>query len=166
MLWNLKTLAVSAITITTLVAGTAWYSFSRGEQYGMSKIQALWDGQKLATQMEQAEQQMKARQQEQALQAAVNRIKQEKHREAVRLVNDYAAVVVSLQDRADRPSDGGVPEDSAVGTGHPGRCTGAELYLSDSRFLAREAVRADQLRLALKACLAHTTEIERQLNGE
>jgi hypothetical protein len=165
-MWNLKTLAVFVTLTTTLVAGTAWFSFSRGEQYGMSKIQALWDGQRLATQMEQAEQQMKARQQEQALQAAVNRIKQEKHREAVKLANDYAAVVVSLQDRADRPSDGGVPEDSAVGIGHPGRCTGAELYLSDSRFLAREAVRADQLRLALKACLAHSAEVERQLNGK
>jgi len=164
MIWNLKLLAAFAIATTTLLAGTAWYSYSRGEQSGMSKIQALWDGQRLATLTKQDEELRKARQTEQALQATINRIRQEKHREAVKLANDYAAVIGSLHDRADRPSDGGLPEDSAVGAGHPGRCTGAELYLSDSRFLAGEAVRADQLRVALKACIAHATEVERELN--
>jgi hypothetical protein len=164
MIWNLKLLAVTATATVISLAGTALYSYKKGEAMGRRQVEIEWQEAMRLQANAEAEEVMKAQQRAEALQALLAKQRKEHQRESVRLVNDYAAVVVSLQDRADRPSDGGVPEDSAVGVGHPGRCTGAELYLSDSRFLAGEAVRADQLRLALKACLAHSAEVERQLN--
>jgi hypothetical protein len=163
MLWNLKTLAVSAIAITTLAAGTAWYSFSKGSQYGMSQIQTQWDAERAAILAAQAEEQMKARQTEQALQATINRIRQEKTREATRLANDYAAVVVSLRDRPEaRANSGGVPESAGSGTG----CTGQGLARPDAEFLARYASDAGRLQLALQACQVAYDSVRRSLNGE
>ena len=152
-MWNLKLLAASAIATTTLLAGTAWYSYSSGRQSGMSAIQMKWDAERAATLAAQAEELMKARQQEQALQSAMNRLKQEKHREATRLANDYAAVINSLHDRAPRPDSGSVPE-AAGPRDDPAGCTGAQLYREDAAVLAGLARDADELRIALKQCQA------------
>jgi hypothetical protein len=107
---------------------------------------------------------MKARQTEQALRAAADRIRKEKQREAIKLAADYAAVIDSLHDREDRPSGDGLPEGSGAGTGPAGGCTGAQLYKPDAAVLVGIARDADQLRLALKACVAHAAEVERELN--
>jgi hypothetical protein len=155
-MWNLKLIALIATPI--LLVGSAWFGHSRGTQYGMSVVQSQWDAERMATQAAQAEELMKARQTEQALQALVNRTRQEKTREATRLANDYAAVINSLHDRAARPDPGGVPE--AAGTGDaPSGCTGAQLYREDAAVLAGLARDADQLRLALKQCQAVYTEV-------
>jgi hypothetical protein len=128
----------------------------------MSEIQSQWDAERAATLAAQAEELMKARQQEQALQAAVNRIRQEKQREAVRLVNDYAAVVVSLQDRPEaRAGAGGVPEGAAAGVG----CTGAGLAKRDSEFLAGYGRDAARLQLALNACQAAYDQVRESINA-
>jgi hypothetical protein len=104
----------------------------------------------------QAEEMMKARQTEQALQKAVNRIRQEKQREAVRLANDYAAVINSLHDRAEtRAGASGVPDGAAAGVG----CTGAGLAKRDGEFLAGYAADAARLQLALNACQAAYDEV-------
>jgi hypothetical protein len=129
----------------------------------MSQTQTLWDAERATQLAAQAEQQMKARQTEQALQAAVNKIRQEKQREAIKLANDYATVVNSLHDRAEtRAGDGGVPEGSAAGVG----CTGAGLARLDATFLAGYGRDAARLQLALNACRQAYSEIERQLNGK
>jgi hypothetical protein len=161
-LLNPRLLAITIILIS--LAGSVWLAYGKGSKAGAQEVQTRWDQERAIQLAAQAEAEMKARQTEQALQAAVNRIRKEKTREAIKLAADYAAVIDSLHDREDRPSGDGLSEDSAAGTGHPGRCTGAELYLSDSRFLAREAARADELRLALKACVAHADSVERELN--
>jgi hypothetical protein len=163
MIWNLKTLAVSGIAITTLVAGTAWYSFNRGSQYGMSVIQTQWDAEKLLVAQAQAEEQMKARQTEQALQATINRIRQEKTREATRLANDYAAVINSLHDRPKARADTtGVPEGAVAGVG----CTGSGLARDDAEFLAGYARDAGRLQLALDICRKQYAEVKSRLNSE
>jgi hypothetical protein len=166
MIWNLKLLAVSAIATTTLLAGTAWYSYNRGSQYGMSVIQTQWDAEKLLVAQAQAEEQMKALQKERALQALIAKQRKEHKYEADRLSILYESALSRLSDRPDRPDSGGVPEGSDTGTGPATGCTGAELYRPDAEVLVGIARDADQLRIALKACVAHTTEIERQLNGE
>jgi len=158
-MWNLKLIALIATPI--LLAGSAWYGHSKGVQSGMSAIQSQWDAERTATLAAQAEELMKARQQEQALQAAVNRIRQEKHREAVRLANDYAAVIDSLHDRPEaRAGVGGVPDSPDAGVG----CTGAGLAKRDSEFLAGYARDAARLQLALDACQAAYDSVRQALN--
>ena len=62
----------------------------------------------------------------------------------------------SLRDRPERPRD--LPD-------HPrpdcAGATGAELSGEDSRFLAREAARADELRAGLDACYAYADTLRR-----
>jgi hypothetical protein len=128
----------------------------------MSAIQMKWDAERAATQAAHAEELLKARQQEQALQSAMNRLKQEKHREATRLANDYAAVINSLHDRPEaRAGTGGVPEGAAAGVG----CTGAGLAKRDGEFLARYGADAARLQLALNACQAAYNQVREQLNA-
>lgn len=66
------------------------------------------------------------------------------------LAADVARLSDSLRNRPSRPASGAVP----TGTADPVGCTGAELYRPDGEFLAREAARADGLRLQLAACQA------------
>jgi hypothetical protein len=163
-MWNLRLIAL--ILTPILLAGFAWFGHSRGTQYGMSVVQSQWDAERAMQMAAMAEEEMKARQREQALQKAISRIRTEKQREAIKLANDYAAVVDSLHNREDRPRDGGLPEGDSAGAESARGCTGAELYRDDAAFLAGQANAADQLRLALKACVAHAAAVERELNKE
>lgn len=62
-------------------------------------------------------------------------------------------VVGQLSSRDRRPSGDSAHTDPRAPAGSPPRFgTGAELYREDSEFLAREAARADQIRLALATC--------------
>jgi translation initiation factor 2B subunit (eIF-2B alpha/beta/delta family) len=158
-MWNLKLIALIAIPIS--LAGSAWYGHSRGVQSGMSQIQMQWDAERAATLAAQAEELMKARQTEQALQKAINRIRQEKTREATRLANDYASVINSLHDRPEaRAGASGVPDSPNAGVG----CTGAGLAKGDSEFLARYGADAARLQLALDACQAAYDSVRQALN--
>ena len=67
-MWNLKLLAVTGTLIATSLAGTAWYAHSKGKQQGKEMVQAMWNAERLAVTAAQAEEAMKARQKEQALQ--------------------------------------------------------------------------------------------------
>jgi hypothetical protein len=168
MIWNLKLYGLAAAAILSACAATAWYGYKQGRASGMSQIQTQWDAERMATQAAQAEEQMKAQQKERALQALIAKQRKEHAYESNRLSILYQSALSSLSDRADRPAEGagGVPEDSNAGTPSARGCTGSDLFRPDAEFLIGEAARADQLRIALRACVAHTTEIERQLNGE
>jgi hypothetical protein len=163
-MWNLKLIAL--IATSTLLAGSVVYAYSKGRQSGMQEVQISWDSEKAQALAAQAEEQMKARQTEQALKTLIDKQRKDHQREAIRLANDYAAVVVSLQDRPDRPGVGGVPTGASAGVEPARGCTGAELFREDAEVALGIARDADQLRLALKACIAHTTEIERELNKD
>jgi hypothetical protein len=162
-MWNIKLIGLATITTLTLLAGSAWLAYAKGSKAGAQAVQSQWDAEKLAMTQAQAEELMKARQREQALQALADRIRKEKQREAIKLAADYAAVVDSLHDRAEtRAGAGGVPEGAAAGVG----CTGRGLAKLDAELLARYSYAAGQLQLAYDECRAKYTEIERQLNGE
>jgi acetyl-CoA carboxylase alpha subunit len=132
----------------------------------MSAIQTKWDAERAAILAAQAEETMKAVQKERALQALIEKQRKEHKYESDRLSILYQSALSRLSDRPDRPDSGGVPKGSDTGTEPATGCTGAELYRQDAEVALGIARDADQLRLALKACVAHTTEIERQLNGE
>jgi len=165
-MWNLRLLAVIGTFTITSLAATAFYAYSKGRQDGKTLVQARWDAERLAVTAAQAEEAMKARQKEQALQTLLAQQRKEHQNEVRRLVRDHAALADSLRQRADRPAEGaaGVPQGASAKVEPATGCTGSQLYRQDGEFLAREAARADQLRLALRACLADRAEIERQLN--
>ena len=165
---SLKILALTAtgVLITTSLTGTAWYAHSKGKRQGEEIVQARWNAERLAVTVAQAEEAMKARQKEQALQTMLAQQRKEHQNEVRRLVSGHAALVDSLRQRADRPADSpaSVPQGASAGVKPATGCAGSQLYRQDGEFLAGEAARADQLRLALRACIADHSEIERQLN--
>jgi hypothetical protein len=166
MIWNLKLIAVAATAIATSLAGTAWYSYNKGSQSGMSQIQSKWDAERLAVAQAIATELERVRAVEQTLRTNLTKQRKEHKNEMDRLSIQYESALGRLSDRPDRPTEGAaeLSEDSPVGAVPADGCTGAELFRPDAEFLVREATRSDQLRLALKACIAHATEVERQLN--
>jgi hypothetical protein len=166
-MWNLKLLAVSAIATTTLLAGTAWYSYNRGSQYGMSVIQTQWDAERLAVAQAIAAELERVRTVEQTLRTNLTKQRKEHKNEMDRLSIQYESALGRLSDRPDRPAEGSaeLPEDSPVGAVPADGCTGASLFRPDAEFLTREAHRADQLRLALKACQAAYDSVRESING-
>jgi hypothetical protein len=134
-------------------------------QSGMSRVQSQWDAEKLAVSQAIAEELERVRAKEQALQAKLTKQRREYQYENDRLTTLYLSALSSLSDRPDRPADRpDVPQDSDIGAVPADGCTGAELFRPDAEFLVGQAARADQLRIALKACLAHNAEVERELN--
>lgn len=127
---------VAPVCALLVLAGT--YSF--GYMHGKATVQTAWDSEKATTVTAQ-------RDKEAALQASMDKLREDKNREAAKLRRTVAALTDSLRDRPDRPAD---PASSA-GASSAG-CTGAELYKPDGNFLVGEAARADQIRLALKSC--------------
>ena len=161
-MWKLKTAAAIATAFIMSVAGTAWYAWSKGKGEGRAEVQQMWDKEVAQMAQAQAEELMKARQREQALQALVDRQRRAHREEVNRIAAEYAADLERLRERpearADSPS--GLPEGAVSGVG----CTGAGLAMGDAAFLAGYAADAARLQSALNACVAHVTEVERQLN--
>lgn len=143
---------LSVITATIiLAAGSAIYGYSKGKQSGMQAVQTLWDSEKLAMQQANAEELMKARHREQALQALNQRLREERANEVRRLAREHAADLERLRDRSEtRAGASGVPEGASPGVG----CTGQGLARGDAGFLAGYAHDAARLQLALDSCQA------------
>lgn len=164
-MWNIKSLAALVILFGTSLALTAWQAHSKGKQSGKAEVQALWTAERLAITTAHAEEATKAREKEQALQTQMAQQRKAHQNEVHRLVRNHTALVDSLRQRTERPASlADLPQNPPAGTEPATGCTGSQLYRQDGEFLAREAARADQLRLALRACLADRAEIERQLN--
>jgi hypothetical protein len=165
MIWSIKTYGLVAAATLSLCAATAWYAYSKGTQSGISQTQTKWDAERLAVAQAIAEELERVRAVEQALRTNLTKQRKEYQYENDRLAVQYESALSRLSDRANRPQDfGDMPQDSNIGAVPADGCTGAELFRPDAEFLVREARRADQLRAALKACIAHATEVERQLN--
>lgn len=162
-MWNLKLMAAIGIATTISLAGTAWYAHSKGRQSGMQEVQTLWIAERAAIREAQAEEMMKARQREEALQAQVDQIRRSHRNEIARINRDHAALVDSLRDRPEaRAGDSGVPEGAAAGIG----CTGAGLAAGDASFLAGFAADAARAQAALNACVTAYNEVREQVNRE
>ena len=129
-----------------------------GYDSGKEKIQAEWDKAKADAIAQHAEELRQARDKEQNWQQAANNIQKEKENEIRKLNATHAAIVNSLRDRKDRPKDGVSDNTSVAQDGY--NCTGKELFRSDAEFLAREAARADEIRIALKQCYAQYDSIK------
>jgi hypothetical protein len=160
-MWNLKLMAAIGIATTISLAGTAWYAHSKGRQSGMREVQTLWIAERAAIREAQAEEMMKARQREEALQALIDRQRRAHREEVNRVAAEFSADLERLRDRPEaRAGDSGVPEGAAAGVG----CTGQGLAAGDASFLAGFAADAARAQAALNACVTAYNEVREQVN--
>lgn len=142
---------ILGVVLAVATAGGA--GLYQGHELGMAKVQQQWDKERAAQEAAYAQAQAEARAKEQELQANADSIRQEKDREIRDLNARTIALTNSLRDRSDRPTTqtSTLPSSTEVRS-TPTGCTGKELYRPDGEFLAREASRADELRILLKQC--------------
>lgn len=92
------------------------------------------------------------RQREADLQTFVDTQRKEKTDEINRLRSDHAAALDRLRNRPERPaSSANLPAPASDGTPAAG-CTGAQLYRQDGQVFRGESLRAETIRLELRAC--------------
>jgi len=162
MIWNTKIIVLTATSI--LLVGSVVYAYNSGRQSGMQEVQTLWDLERAQQIAAQAEEQMKARQTEQALQALIDKQRKAHENEVNRIVREYTALNDSLRNRPEaRAGSTGVPTGSDVGTTG---CTGAGLARPDSEFLAGAFADAARTQAALNTCIAAYNQARREVNGE
>ena len=141
------------LTFVLAIGAAAGGGYYKGNTAGKAEVQAEWAKEKAEQYAEYAKGHEAARAREQEMQAAADKLRREKDAQ-IRDINARAtALANSLRDRQDRPTaqSSAVSGTTAVGPTAAG-CTGKELYRPDGEFLAREAARADELRILLKQC--------------
>lgn len=138
------------IAIAAAIAGACWWGYNTIYDRGADHVQRKWD----AVERERAEQSAKVAADALAvtkdLQTKMDQQRGESNAQIKSLNLTLGAAIVGLSNRPSRGDAGGVPGNPATGAG----CTGAGLFKQDSEFLAREAARADKLRIDLQACQA------------
>ncbi len=154
-------LATTAAVLVLVAAAAAVAGYGKGHAAGSAAVRQAWDKEKAEQLAEHATRQQAARQAEQELQSSADRLRQEKDREIRHLTARAASLAHSLRERPERAVAGAVS--AAAGTGPAGAgCSGAELSRQDAEFLAGEAARADELRLALGQCLGQYESLSRR----
>ena len=130
----------------------------RGDQAGYAR--AVSQTQKAADKA-RAEAEAKTRQ----LQTDADQARKEKSDALNDLDRTQRALADSLRRRPERHAGGaGLPAPALDGQA-AGGCTGAQLYRSDGEFLAREAARADTIRIELGACYAAYERARQAINA-
>jgi hypothetical protein len=152
--WSLIRPLAAPIAISILAAGGAWYAHSSGARSGMAATQARWDAEKVRTLEAQGEQILLAQIRETELTAQMDKLKRTHRETQTRIAADHDRLVAGLRERPDRPSDAGLPEAAAAGSGSIAWCDGSQLWRDHAIAFAREAARADELRAALGVCAA------------
>ena len=144
------------------VGAAAGGGYYKGNSAGRAEVQQAWDKEKAEQYAAYAKGQEEARQREQEMQQAADRLRREKDRETRELAARNTALVNSLRDRNERPTQGDTVS-GTTGVGSSG-CTGKELYRPDSEFLVRLAGEADELRFALKQCYSQYNAARQKVN--
>ena len=161
MIWNLKLLAVTATATVISLAGTALYSYKKGEAMGRRQVEIEWQEAARLQANAEAEEILKAQQRAEALQALLAKQRGEHRNEVNRIVREYAGLVDSLRQRPETrsQSDTGLPPGADVGVG----CTGAGLSKRDAEFLAGLAADAARTQAALNSCERAYEEVRQSL---
>jgi hypothetical protein len=113
----------------------------QGYEYGRRSLQAEWDAEKATAITAQ-------RDKEAALQASMDKLREDKNRETAKLQRTVAALSNSLRDRPERPA---VPASANAGDAG-GWCSGPQLYREDAALVISESERAEKIRLQLIQC--------------
>ena len=107
--------------------------------------------------------QQKARQTEQSMQAAADKLRRDKDAQINSLNTRVRTLTAQLQSRPQRPSTSSITPDARLGLTASG-CSGAELYREDGEFLIREAARADTLREGYRQCTQQYETVRKYLS--
>jgi alkanesulfonate monooxygenase SsuD/methylene tetrahydromethanopterin reductase-like flavin-dependent oxidoreductase (luciferase family) len=138
------------LTLVLAIAGAAGGGYYKGNSAGQAEVQQAWDKEKAEQYAAYAKGQEEARQREQEMQQAADRLRREKDAEIRDINARTIALSNSLRDRAERPAQ----NDSVSGT--PRSCagaSGAELAKGDGEFLAGYSADAARLQAALDQCV-------------
>ena len=132
------------------VGAAAGGGYYQGNTAGRAVIQQAWDKEKAEQYAAYAKGQEEARQREQEMQQAADKLRREKDAQ-IRDINARAtALTNSLRDRQERPSKDG----SMSGTARScAGASGAELAKGDGEFLAGYSADAARLQAALDQCV-------------
>jgi hypothetical protein len=145
------------------VGAAAGGGYYQGNEAGKAKVQQQWDKEKAEQYAAYAKGQEEARRREQEMQEAADKLRKEKDRETRELTARNAALVNSLRDRPERPTEVGAVR-NAPGAGSSG-CTPRELYRQDSEVVVGLAREADEVLIALKQCYAQYEAVRDKLKG-
>ena len=142
---------IAGAVIAVALAGAGGYV--KGTAHGKAEVQAAWDQEKARLAEEYAKAQAAAREKEQQLQTQADQLREEAN-EKQRNSNQLAAALAdSVRKRPERTAPASTVSSTAGAVCPACVCTGAELPRPDAEFLIREAARADELRIALDACV-------------
>lgn len=147
----MQTTILKYLAVTLIIAGILWGAYSTGAKHGAQEVQAQWDAQTIERQHAMKQEAARRETVETKLQAEADKRIQEKEIEITRLNANIDRLLDQLRKRPQRPSDAGVPQATGTESNGPG-CSGRELYREDGEFLAREAARAEKLRLGFLEC--------------
>lgn len=144
---------VAGLAIATVVAGAFWKTYHSGRESGKAEVQTKWDAEKLALIRQSEINAQNVRASEDRIRADAQKDREVANAKIRKLTITNKRLVSSLQNRPERPaaSANPVPATGSVGNNRT-FCTGEQLYRQDGEFLAREAERADYLRIKLEQC--------------
>lgn len=142
---------VAGAVIAVAVAGAAGYI--QGADHGRAEVQAAWDKEKAKLAEEYAKAQQAAREKEQQLQAQADQLREETNAKTQELAVRAASLADSVRKRPERTAPASTVSSTTGAVCPACSCTGATLPREDAEFLAREAARADELRIALDSCV-------------
>jgi hypothetical protein len=130
-----------------VAAGGGYY---KGNSAGKAEVRAEWAQEKAEQYAEYAKGQEAARQKEQEMQAAADKLRREKDAQIKDINARATALSNSLRDRKERPAE------SSTVSGATRSCSGAsgaELAKGDGEFLAGYSADAARLQAALDQCV-------------
>lgn len=161
----MQTTIAKYLALSLVILGILWATYSTGAKHGAQRVQAQWDAQTIERQQAMKQETERREQAETQLQAEADKRIQEKEIEITRLNANIDRLLDQLRKRPQRPSDAGVPQVTGTESNGPG-CSGRELYREDGEFLAREAARAEKLRLGLIECRGAYQSAQDTLAGQ
>jgi hypothetical protein len=139
------------LTFVLAIGAAAGGGYYKGNSAGRAEVQQAWDKEKAEQYAAYAKGQEEARQREQEMQQAADKLRREKDAEIKNINARATALTNSLRDRQERPAkDGAV---SGTSGARSAACSGKELYREDGEFLVRIAREADELRASLDQCV-------------
>ncbi len=152
---------ITSIAIGIVVAGVAGVAgFGKGYVAGKADVQQQWDQEKTKQYAEYAKAQDEARQREQEMQAAADKLRKDKNAEIRDINARHTGILNSLRDRSDRATTeaSGLPNAANACAGS----TGAELARGDAEFLAGYATDAARLEAAYEQCITQYDEVRKK----
>lgn len=161
----MQTTLAKYLALTLVTLGIAWAVYSTGAKHGAQEVQARWDAETIQEQRDREAESLARTVAERELQDAADKRVQEKENEISRLNANLDRVLDQLRKRPQRPQGNPVPPVANTESGQSG-CAGSELYREDGQFLAREAARAEELRLGLLECRGAYQAAQDKLSGQ